>query len=111
VLPAPGLLDGIARYLLFKWSEVVKDKDSALHNATTTDTVVPEGEKAVHSNCMAHTHMHVHKTGTVTGTLPNKESLPYVKKWLKIIDEHNKVRTLADAQHAHAHTLFCRGYS
>ena len=105
VLPAAGLLDGIARYLLFKWSQVVKDKDSALRNATTTNTVVPEGEKAVHTNCIAHTHMHVHKIGAVTGTLPNKEALPYAKKWLKIIDEHNKVSTLAHPQHAHAHSL------
>jgi hypothetical protein len=59
-----------------KWSQVVKDQDSALRNVTTTDTVLPEGEKAVHSNCMAHTHMHVHKIGAVTGTLSNKEALP-----------------------------------
>ncbi len=79
VLQAPGLLDGIT-----------------------------EGEKAVHSNCIAHTHIHVHKIGTVTGTLSNKEVLPYAKKWLKIIDEHNKVRTVAHTQHAH---LCCWGYS
>ncbi len=52
----------------------MKDKDSVLRNATTTDSVVPEGEKAVHSNCMAHTHMHVHKIGAVTGTLSNKDT-------------------------------------
>ena len=38
---------------------------------------------------MAHTHIHVHKIGTVTVTLPNKETLPYAKKWLKILTIHH----------------------
>jgi hypothetical protein len=77
----------------------VKDKDSALRNDTTTDTVVPEGEKTVHSNCMVHTHMHVHKIGTVTGTLPNKDALPYANKWLKILSIQHRPNVWNDIHH------------
>jgi hypothetical protein len=77
----------------------VKDKDSALRNATTTDIVVPEGDKAVHSNCMAHTHMHVHKIGAVTGTLSNKEALLYSKKWLKSLAIQHRPNVWHDMQH------------
>ena len=82
-----------------KWSQVVKDKHSALHNATTTDSVVPEGEKAVHSNCMAHTHIYVHKIGAVTGTLSNKEALPYAKKWLKSLAIQHRPNVWHGIQH------------
>lgn len=66
VQPATGLLHGIPRHLLFKWSQTVKDKDTALRNATSNDVVVPDGEMAVHSNCIAHTHMHIHKNAGKT---------------------------------------------
>jgi len=89
--PARSYLDGIAQHLLFKFSQVVKDKDIALLNSTTTDSVVPDGEKVAHTNCIAHTHMHLAKMAP--GALLDKNALPYALDWLKNIDEQNKVRS------------------
>jgi len=73
--PARSYLDGIQSHLLFKFSQVVKDKDIALLNATTTDSVVPDGEQVAHTNCIAHTHMHLAKMSP--GALVDKKALPY----------------------------------
>jgi hypothetical protein len=88
--PARSYLDGIPAHLLFKFSQVVKDKDVALLNSTTTDSVVPDGELVAHTNCIAHTHMHLAKMAP--GALVDKSALPYALAWLKKIDEQNKVR-------------------
>ena len=88
--PARSYLDGISAHLLFKFSQVVKDKDVALLNSTTTDSVVPDGELVAHTNCIAHTHMHLAKMAP--GALVDKGALPYALAWLKKIDEQNKVR-------------------
>ena len=75
--------------MLFKFSQVVKDKDTVLLNSIANDTVVPDGEKVAHTNFFPHTHMHV--TKMVPGVLVDKNALPYALEWLKKIDEQNKV--------------------
>jgi hypothetical protein len=70
-------------------SMVVKDKDLVLRNATVTYAVVTIGQMVVHINCIAHTIMHVEKC--VPGSLDQKDGLRFCLKWLKRIDEGNKV--------------------
>jgi len=87
---ARGLLDNIPQELLWKWSQVIKDQDMALRNATVTDVCVPEGLKIVSITCIAHVHMHVQKKGFRAQIGHN--ALAFARKWIKNIDEHNKVR-------------------
>ena len=68
---------------------VIKDKDLVLRNATVTDNVVPTGHKVVHINCVAHAMMHLEKSAS--GSLDQRDSLGFALKWLKCIDEGNKV--------------------
>jgi hypothetical protein len=85
------------------------DKDTALRNATVTDTVVPAGRKVVHNNCVSHAHMHVEKSAA--GCLEERGALRFCLKWLKKIDEGNKVRVLGScvlvgsAQPTHDHSV------
>ncbi len=58
---AVGSLDHVAPHKRHKASQVIKDKDVVLRNATATDVIVPAGENVVHINCVAHAHMHVEK--------------------------------------------------
>ena len=87
---ARGLLDNIPQELLWKWSQVIKDQDMALRNATVTDVCVPEGLKIVSITCIAHVHMHVQKKGFRAQI--GHSALAFARKWIKNMDEHNKVR-------------------
>jgi hypothetical protein len=108
-IPSSTGLDNIPEHKLHKMSLVVKDKDPALRNATVTDTVVPVGQKVVHINCFAHAMMHVEKCAP--GCLELRDGLRFCLKWLKRIDEGNKVRVLEScvlfgfAQPTHAHSV------
>ena len=102
-IPASTALDHIPEHKRHKMSLVVKDKDPALRNATVTDTVVPVGLKVVHINCFAHAMMHVEKCAT--GCLELRDGLRFCLKWLKRIDEGNKVRVLESC------VLLCSGPS
>ena len=87
---ARGLLDNIPQELLWKWSQVIKDQDLALRNATVTDVCVPKGLKIVNITCIAHVHMHVQKKGFRAQI--GHDALAVARKWIKNMDEHNKVR-------------------
>jgi hypothetical protein len=85
---------------------VVKDKDLVLLNATVIDTVVPIGQMVVHINCIAHAIMHVERC--VTGSLDQRDGLRFCLKWLKRIDEVNKVCVLlCSAQPTHLNIVAC----
>jgi hypothetical protein len=88
-LPAATALDAVPAHKQHKVCQVIKDKDVALRNATVTNTIVPQGQKIVHINCVAHAHMHVEKNAP--GKLEHKEGLLCCLSWLKKIDEGNKV--------------------
>ena len=95
--PSDTFLSGVPPGRLWRFSQVVKDKDVALMNATASDDVCPKGELVAHTNCIAHAYMHLQKMAA--GTLPDKDALGYALSWLKRIDENNKVRRCA----AHAY--------
>ena len=86
---AAGCLDHVAPHKRHKASQVIKDKDVVLRNATSTDVIVPAGENVVHINCVAHAHMHVEKCAP--GNLEHPDALVCCLSWLKKIDEGNKV--------------------
>ena len=88
-VPSTTALDNVPDHKRHKWSMVVKDKDLALRNATVTDTVVPMGQKVIHINCFTHAMMHLEKCAA--GSLDEREGLRLALKWLKRIDEGNKV--------------------
>jgi len=88
-IPSKTALDDVPEHNCHKMSMVVKDKDLVLRNATVTDTVEPMGQKVVHINCFAHTMMHLEKCES--GSLDQREGLQFALKWLKRIDEGNKV--------------------
>jgi hypothetical protein len=88
-LPAATALDAVPAEQRHKVCQVIKDKDVALRNATVTDVIVPQGQKIVHINCVAHAHMHVQKNAP--GNLQHREALMCCLSWLKKIDEGNKV--------------------
>lgn len=108
-IPSSTALDNIPQYKQWTGALWVKDKDTALRNATVTDTVVPVGRKVVHINCVSHAHMHVEKSAA--GCLEERGALRFCLKWLKQIDEGNKVRVLGSyvlvcsAQPTHDHCL------
>lgn len=89
-IPANTAMDDVPEDLRFKFLMVVKDKDWVLRNATVTDNVVPTRLKVVHINCVAHAMMHLEKSAP--GSLDERDSLGFALKWLKRIDEGNKVR-------------------
>ena len=91
--PSDTFLSGVPPGRLWRFSQVVKDKDVALMNATASDDVCPKGELVAHTNCIAHAYMHLQKMAA--GTLPDKRALGYALSWLKRIDENNKVRRCA----------------
>ena len=91
--PSDTFLSGVPPSRLWRFSQVVKDKDVALMNATASDDVCPKGELVAHTNCIAHAYMHLQKMAA--GTLPDKRALGYALSWLKRIDENNKVRRCA----------------
>jgi len=86
---AAGCLDHVAPHKRHKASQVIKDKDVVLRNATATDVIVPAGENVVHINCVAHAHMHVEKCAP--GNLEHPDALVCCLSWLRKIDEGNKV--------------------
>ena len=88
-LPATTALDAVPAEQRHKVCQVIKDKDVALRNATVTDVIVPQGQKIVRINCVAHAHMHVQKNAP--GNLQHREALLCCLSWLKKIDEGNKV--------------------
>ncbi len=100
-LPA-GSLDHIAPH---KASQVIKDKDVVLRNATATDVIVSAGQNVVHINCVAHAHMHVEKCAP--GNLEHPDALVCCLSWLKKIDEGNKVSgdNGCEEHTAHCHTF------
>ena len=86
---AAGCLDHVAPHKRHKASQVIKDKDVVLRNATATDVIVPAGENVVHINCVAHAHMHLEKCAP--GNLEHPDALVCCLSWLRKIDEGNKV--------------------
>ena len=85
-------LDLVPEHKRHKASQVIKDKDVALRNATATDVIVSADENVVHINYVEHAHMHVEKCAA--GNLEHPDALVCCLTWLKKIDEGNKVMLL-----------------
>jgi hypothetical protein len=102
---AGDTLDLVPVHKRHKDSQVIKDKDVALHNATVTDVIVTADENVVHINCVAHAHMHVEKCAP--GNLEHPDALVCCLSWLKKIDEGNKVTCDDALGHADAAVVVC----